>query len=127
MAVLREISEKLGELLASVLGEAEKGTKMKKAVNEEIQKSLEEVKEELNELSESSSSSREDVDDRLKSLESKLEDIEQSGGASFDLGDEDEEEIDSDSETQKGESLFSDVVGLSDITKSIEKKRRNLK
>lgn len=125
MAVLREISEKLGELIASVMGEAEKGNKMKKSADE-IQKSLEEMKEELKQsIEDSSSSIKEDIDKKLERLDSKLKHIEESGGGTFDLGDEDEEDDEEEQETEK--SIFSSVVGLDDITKSIERKRRNLK
>ena len=126
MAVLREISEKLGELIASVIGEAEKGSKMKKSADE-VQKSLEEMKEELKQsIEDSSSSIKEDIDKKLERLDSKLKHIEESGGGTFDLGDEDEEE-DDEEEEETEKSIFSSVVGLDDITKSIERKRRNLK
>lgn len=127
MAVLREIATKLSELIESVMtAESKKG--VTKSAMDEVQKSLKSFKEELKEeIKTSSSSLKEDIDEKLKEVNTKLDDFEQSGGASFGLGDEEEDDSDDDlEETNKGESVFSGLVGLDDITKSIEKKRRHL-
>jgi hypothetical protein len=127
MAVLREIAGKLSELIESVLNnDSRKG--VTKSAMTELQKSLDSFKEEIKEeLKTSSSSFKEDIDSKLEKINTKLEDIEQSGGASFNLGDDDEEESDADDEVEKGESVFSNLVGLSDISKNIQRKQRNLK
>lgn len=127
MAVLREIATKLSELIESVMtAESKKG--VTKSAMDEVQKSLKSFKEELKEeIKTSSSSLKEDIDEKLKEVNTKLDDFEQSGGASFGLGDEEEDDSDDDlEETNKGDSVFSGLVGLDDITKSIEKKRRHL-
>lgn len=127
MAVLREIATKLSELIESVMNaDAKKGV-TKSAMNE-VQKSLTSMKDELKEEIQSSTSSlKEDIDEKLKEVNTKLEDFEQSGGASFGLGDGDEDEdLEPEEEVNKGESVFSNVLGLGEITKSIEKKQRNL-
>jgi hypothetical protein len=127
MSVLREIAEKLSELITSVMNDDAKKGVTKNAVNE-IEKSLNSFKEEIKEdIKSSSSSLKEDIETKLKDMASKLDDLEQSGGGSYGLGDdeEDEEEYEDD-HAEKGESVFADVVGLGDISKSIEKKRRNL-
>ena len=130
MAVLREIATKLSELIESVINVDSKKGVTKSAINE-VQKSLESFKEEVKkEISDSSSSLKEDIDEKLKSVNTKLEDIEQSGGASFGLGDEDPDDLDpepNEDGVEKGESVFSDVVGLSDISKNIKRKQRNSK
>ena len=129
MAVLREIATKLSELIESVMNvDSKKG--VTKSAMTEVQKSLNEFKEELKEeIKTSSSSLKEDIDEKLKEVNTKLDDFEQSGGASFGLSDDDEDDSDSYDEDNvgKGESLFSDVVGLSDVAKNIKKKQRNLK
>jgi len=128
MAVLRDIATKLNQLIASVATDEMKGEQKTKAVSE-IQKSLEEMKEELKEeINSSSSNLKEDIEGKLKDMQAKLDELEQSGGASYGLGEEDDdEESDEESSEQEKTSIFSSVIGLDEISKTIEKKRRNLK
>lgn len=123
MAVLREISEKLTELITSVLGqEATKG--LSKAADDKLQKSLEELKKSFqDELS----TVKEDYETRLKEVTEKLEDVEQAGGGSFDLGDDDTtstQTVVEDEDTEK--SVFAGVIDVKDIQKKIDRKKRNL-
>ena len=127
MAVLREIATKLSELIESVLGSADAKKDMTKSALTEVQKSLNSVKEDLQKsIADSASSLKEDIDEKLKEVNTKLEDIEQSGGASFNLGDDEEDDTEEEEEVEKGESVFSNVLGLDEVTKSIKRKQRNL-
>lgn len=127
MAVLREIAAKLSELIESVMGVSDSKKGVTKSAISEVQKSLESFKDEIKkEISSASSSLKEDIDERLKQVNTKLEDIEQSGGASLGLEDDDEFESDNPDDVEKGKSVFSNLLGLEDITKNIERKKRNL-
>ena len=100
---------------------------MTKSAISEVQKSLESFKDEIKEeISSASSSLKKDIDERLKQVNTKLEDIELSGGTSLRLDDDEEFESDTDKDVEKGESVFSGLLGVEDIKKSIERKKRNL-
>lgn len=126
MAVLREIATKLSELIESVLGSADSKKGVTKSALTEVQKSLNSVKEDLQKsITDSASSLKEDIDEKLKEVNTKLEDIEQSGGASFGLGD-DEEDPEIEEEVEESKSVFSNVLGLDEVSKNIKRKQRNL-
>lgn len=127
MAVLREIASKLSELIESVMGIDDSKKGVTKSAISEVQKSLESFKDEIKEeISSASSSLKKDIDERLKQVNTKLEDIELSGGTSLRLDDDEEFESDTDKDVEKGESVFSGLLGVEDIKKSIERKKRNL-
>lgn len=122
MAVLREISEKLTSLITSVMGqEAVKGLSKSHV---DLQKSLDEMKssfqEEIKEV-------KEDYETQLKEVNTKLEEVEQAGGGSFDLGDEDESTHVEDESDPQQKSVFAGLVDVKEIQKQVDRKKRNLK
>lgn len=114
MRVLREIAEKLTQLIDSVSGQSEKKGESKKALDETVATLKSEVSD-LKGTLEESEADKESLNKRLDDLENEAEG---SNGI-----DDDEESETTTKTTSKGSSIFSNIVDIDNIQKTTKFRR----
>lgn len=118
LTVLREISEKLSNLIRSVMGE-EKDEKKKN-----LSKATEGLVSRIQSLETSVEAVRNESTNKIEAIGKRLNEIENTAGGSAALSDDEEGGDDGKDKSQK--SVFSDIIGLDDIKMQISRREAYL-